>query len=102
MESGGDKIMFTVENLEYIADVARISLTDEEKEEMAESIDRIIAYFDKLNSMDTSNMEPMELIITEANVLREDIVVESYDRETILINASEHRNGYFSVPKIVE
>ncbi len=94
--------MFTVENLEHIADVARISLTDEEKEEMTKSINEIITYFDKLNSMDTSNVEPMELITTESNVLRKDIVVESYDREIILANASEHRNGYFSVPQIVE
>ena len=94
--------MFTVENFEYIADVARISLTDEEKDKMTKSIDKIITYFDKINSMDTLNVEPLELIIDESNILRDDIVIESYDRETILANASEHRSGYFSVPKIVE
>jgi aspartyl-tRNA(Asn)/glutamyl-tRNA(Gln) amidotransferase subunit C len=94
--------MLTIEELEYIADVARLSLTDEEKEEMTKSINEMITYFDKLNNMETSNVEPMELITTESNVLREDIVVESYDREIILANASEHRNGYFSVPQIVE
>ena len=94
--------MFTVENLEHIADLARITLTDDEKEKMTKSISEIITYFDKLSNMDTSNAEPIELITTESNILREDTVVDSYDREIILANASEHRNGYFSVPQIVE
>lgn len=101
-EFGGDKIVLSIKDIEHIADVARIDLTDEEKEEINKSINEIIVYFDKLNSMDTSEVEPMELITTESNILREDIVVESYNREIILANASEHRNGYFSVPQIVE
>ena len=92
----------TVETVEYVANLARLNLSDEEKSRLADEMGGILDYMDKLNSLDTAGTKPMEHVEPVSNVFREDIVLESFDREAILANAPDKENGAFRVPKIVE
>jgi len=88
--------------IEHVANLARLNLTEEEKDKMTSEMENIISYVDKLNELDTSNVKPMEHVIPIKNVFREDKVDKSYDRDKILANAPSHEDGCFKVPKVVE
>lgn len=92
----------TREVVEHVANLARLNLTKQEKEKLTLEMANIILYVDKLNELDTSNIEPKSHVIPIRNVFREDEVKESYDREKILANAPSKEEGCFKVPKVVE
>ncbi|MBZ4646779.1 MAG: glutamyl-tRNA(Gln) and/or aspartyl-tRNA(Asn) amidotransferase, subunit [Clostridia bacterium] len=92
----------TKEQVEHVANLARLNLTEDEKERLTGEMENIIAFADKLNELDTSGVEPTAHAIPIQNVFREDIVGPSYDREKILANAPSREDGCFKVPKIVE
>ncbi len=94
--------MFGKEDIDYIADLSRIGLSEKEKEGLIFSINEIISAIDIVKDIDTSGVEAMEHITSLTNIFRNDEVNEVYDRESILSNASETRDGCFIVPKIVE
>ena len=62
----------------------------------------MLDYIDKLNELDTSNVEPMSHVFPVNNVFREDVVTNGDDRESILKNAPEEKDGAFVVPKTFE
>lgn len=90
------------EQVEHVAKLARLNLTEEEKERLTGEMENIIAFADKLNELDTTGVEPTAHVIPIQNVFRDDVVEPSYDREKILANAPSQEGGCFKVPKIVE
>ncbi|MDK2799468.1 MAG: aspartyl-tRNA(Asn)/glutamyl-tRNA(Gln) amidotransferase subunit [Clostridiales bacterium] len=92
----------TREQVEHVANLARLNLTEEEKERLTSEMESIIAFADKLNELDTSEVEPTAHAIPIQNVFREDVVEPSYDRGKILQNAPSQEKGCFKVPNIVE
>lgn len=92
----------TKETIEHVANLARLNLSEEEKSTLALDMEQIISYVDKLNELDTSQVEPTNHVIPISNVFREDKSEASYPREKILANAPSSENGCFKVPKIVE
>jgi len=92
----------TKETISHVAELARLNLSPQEEERLASELGSIISYVDKLNELDTSNVKPMEHVIPIYNVLREDKVEKSYEREKILANAPSSEDGCFKVPKVVE
>ena len=70
-----------------------------EKEKAKEDMGKMLDYIDKLNELDTSNVEPMSHVFPVNNVFREDVVTNGDDRENILKNAPEEKDGAFVVPK---
>jgi aspartyl-tRNA(Asn)/glutamyl-tRNA(Gln) amidotransferase subunit C len=92
----------TEKTIEHLADLCQIGLSDEEKSSMLASIQATVECMDKLNCIDTSNVKPLEHIVTYVNVFREDKVKESMDRETILSNAPQHEDGCYVVPRVVD
>ncbi len=94
------KISF--ETVEYVAGLARLNLSEKEKEMMVVSMSGILEYMDKLNSLDTEGVKPLEHVEPMSNVFRKDVVAESFDRDSILANAPDKEEGAFRVPKIVE
>lgn len=94
--------MITIKEVEHVAKLARLALTDEEKEKFAKQMGDILDYFNQLKEVNTDNIEPMAHAITVTNVMREDAVVKQATREEILSNAPDEENGYFRVPKIGE
>ena len=81
------------ETIEYVGILAKLELSDEEKEKAKSD------YIDKLNELDTSSVEPMSHVFPVNNVFRQDEVVNGDDRENILKNAPEQNDGAFVVPK---
>ena len=102
------------ETMEYVGILAKLELSDAEKEAAKKDMESMLDYIDKLNELDTDGVEPMTHIFPVTNVFREDTVREaagSYDttgehssdgRENTLKNAPEQKNGAFKVPKTVE
>ena len=90
------------ETIDYMADLAKIGLSEKEKDDMFISIQKTVACMDKLKYINTLNIKPLEHIVTAINVFREDKVLKSLDRDIILSNAPEHEHGCYSVPKIVD
>ncbi|MCI8373084.1 MAG: Asp-tRNA(Asn)/Glu-tRNA(Gln) amidotransferase subunit GatC [Lachnospiraceae bacterium] len=87
------------ETIEYVGILAKLELSGEEKEQAKKDIGSMLDYIDKLNELDTTNIEPMSHVFPVHNVFREDIVTNGDDREQILANAPEEKNGAFMVPK---
>lgn len=90
------------ETIEYVGILAKLELSEEEKEAAKKDMGRMLDYIDKLNELDTSNVEPMSHVFPVHNVFREDVVANGDDRENILANAPEQKDGAFVVPKTVE
>jgi aspartyl-tRNA(Asn)/glutamyl-tRNA(Gln) amidotransferase subunit C len=89
-------------NIDDVALLARLKLTDEEKALFSDQLGKVIGYIDKLNELDTSDVEPTSHVLPLKNVFRDDNVAPSLPRENILKNAPESEDGFFRVPKIIE
>ncbi len=90
------------ETIEYVGILAKLELSDEEKEAAKSDMGRMLDYIDKLNALDTSGVEPMSHVFPVHNVFREDVVTNGDDRDHMLANAPEERDGQYQVPKTVE
>ncbi len=100
---GGEGAMkIGVKDVEYVARLARLSLSDEEKGEFTTQLDDILTYMDKLNEVDTKGVESTSHVISIKNVLRDDKVRESLPPEPSLKNAPEAEKAFYKVPKIIE
>ena len=88
--------------IEYVGILAKLELSDEEKEAAKKDMGRMLDYIDQLNELDTSGVEPMSHVLPVRNVFREDVVTGGDDREALLANAPEQRQGAFVVPKTIE
>jgi aspartyl-tRNA(Asn)/glutamyl-tRNA(Gln) amidotransferase subunit C len=91
----------TIKDVEYIANLARLEFKEEEKEKFTEQFNKILEYIDKLNELDTENVETLYHVIDLKNVFREDEVKPSYPREEILKNAPSRTEFFFKVPKVI-
>ena len=87
------------ETMEYVGILAKLELSDEEKEAAKKDMESMLDYIDKLNELDTSNVEPMSHVFPVKNVFREDVVTNGDDRENLLANAPEQKDGCYKVPK---
>lgn len=87
------------ETIEYVGILAKLELSDEEKEQAKKDMANMLDYIDTLNELDTSGVEPMSHVFPVNNVFREDVVANGDDREEILANAPEAKEGAFVVPK---
>ena len=90
------------ETIEYVGILAKLDLSDEEKEAAKKDMGRMLDYIDMLNQLDTEGVEPMSHVFPVHNVFREDVVTNGDDRENMLANAPEQRDGAFVVPRTVE
>ena len=94
--------MLTKEQVQHVAKLARLSLTEKEVELYAEQLSKILDYIDQLNEVNTDGIEPMTQLIPTVNVMREDIIKKQFERQEILSNAPHEEYGFFRVPKIGE
>ena len=92
----------TDELLDYIGILARLHISDEEREKTKQEINKIVEYMDILNELDTTNIEAMSHAFPVRNVFREDIVTNGDIREEILKNAPGEKDGMFVVPRTFE
>lgn len=92
----------TRQEVEYVAHLSRLELTEQEMEKFAGQLDAILGYMDKLNELDTEGVEPMVHGVEGRQPVRLDAVGESLRREEALQNAPESSEGCFKVPRIIE
>lgn len=92
----------TLQEVEHVAQLARLALSEEEKEQMRSQLDRILGYIEKLNQLDTTSVEPTSHVLPMTNIFRDDALVPSLSREDALANAPDRREGFFQVPRIIE
>ena len=92
----------TDETIEYVGILAKLKLSGAEKEQAKEDMQKMLNYIDKLDELDTTGVEPMSHVFPIHNVFREDVVTNGDDRERLLANAPEEKDGQYQVPKTVE
>ena len=92
----------TKRDVEYVAKLARLKLSEKEKEKFTKQLDQILKYVDKLNELDTKKVKPTTHVLPLKNVFREDRVGKSLEVKKVLENAPEKIKGFFKVPKIIE
>ena len=90
------------EMVDYIARLSRLELQPGEKRAMTEELERIVAYMDVLDRLDTQGVEPMSHVFPVKNVLREDEVEPSQSRDELLAGSPAPDKEAFLVPKAVE
>ncbi len=93
------------EDVLKVAALANLELTDAEVETYRGQLDDILTYIDKLNAIDTSNIEPMTQVVAasaDGSTLREDIVVRSDVINEVLRGAPDPAPPYFRVPRVIE
>jgi len=105
--------MVSEKDVSYVADLAHLELTDKERGRMLKDLNSILGYIDRLNELDTSNVEPMAQVASRygerkgeagafASVMRSDAPRPSLPREEALRNAPVSDGTFFKVPKVIE
>ena len=89
----------TDETIEYVGILAKLELSEEEKEQAKKDMGDMLAYVGKLNELDTDDVEPMSHTFDVHNVFREDVVTNGDDRDQMLTNAPERNEDCYKVPK---
>jgi len=92
----------TKTEVEKIAHLARLHVSDIEAEEVARGVSDILALIDKMQSVDTDNVEPLAHPFDAAQKLRPDVVTESDRRDELQHLAPQSQDGLFLVPKVIE
>lgn len=92
--------MITVKDVEHVAKLARLELTEDEKEKFTKQLGDVLKYVEMMNEVDTTDVKPMAHAFDFVNVMREDKVVYEQTKEELMKNAPEEENGFFRVPKI--
>ena len=89
-------------DIEHVALLARLKLTEEEKELFSKQVGSIIEYVDKLNELDTIDVQPTAHVLPLKNIFRADMVTGSLPAGMALSNAPEKDDHFYRVPKIIE
>jgi aspartyl-tRNA(Asn)/glutamyl-tRNA(Gln) amidotransferase subunit C len=95
-------VKLSTSDVEYVAKLARLEVTEAEKEKFTAQLNDILLYIDQLNEMDTKGVAPMSHAIAVTNAFREDKVAESLGTQKALANAPDARGEFFRVPKVID
>lgn len=93
--------IITDETMEYVGILAKLELSDKEKEEAKKDMEKMLDYIDTLNELDTDGVEPMSHVFAVDNVFREDVVTNGDGSEDTLANAPVKKEQSFVVPKTI-
>ena len=102
MDKQGKETKLSRVEVEHIAELAKLSLTDEEREQFAGQLSAILEYAEVLQRLDTEAIPPTATVLPQRNVMAADEVRPSFSREDVLANAPEVENGCFKVQAILE
>ena len=92
----------TINEVEHVADLARLTFSQEEKELFTRQLDSILSYVDKLNELDTKGVEPTSHVLPIKNVFKDDETRPSLSPDEALGNAPDRAGDFYRVPKIIE
>jgi len=88
-------------DIEHVAKLARLKLTDAEKKRFSKQMGTIIKYIEKLNELDTKNVEPTAHVLGLENVFRNDIATNPLTDQDPINDSPAHSKGHYEVPKII-
>ena len=88
--------------VDHVARLARLELSDEERDRFTRQLSALLEYFAKLGELDTEDVEPTSHVIEMANVVREDRSGPCLPREAVLADAPDQDDGFFKVPPVIE
>jgi aspartyl-tRNA(Asn)/glutamyl-tRNA(Gln) amidotransferase subunit C len=91
----------TKSDVEKIAKLAKLSVSESEKEKFQKQLDEMLGYVEKLNELNTDGVEPTFYVQHQTEGIREDRAAESLSHSEVLRNAPAHTLGFFQVPKII-
>ncbi len=94
--------MITRDDVVYIAKLSRLGIDDSDLDKYISQLQQILQYVEKLNELDTSEVEPTAHVFSLRNVTREDKVKESLPNEEAVNSAPDVENGFFKVPPVIE
>ena len=94
--------MISREDVEHVARLARLALSDAEVERMREQLSGILAYIDTLRALDTAGVEPTSHAVPLVNVMRDDEPRPCLSQDEALANAPDRSDAFFRVPRIIE
>ena len=94
--------MISRQDVEHVARLARLALDEGELERMREQLANILAYIDKLRTLDVEGVEPTSHAVPLVNVMREDEIAPSLPEDEALANAPDRVDDMFRVPRIIE
>ncbi|MED4600315.1 Asp-tRNA(Asn)/Glu-tRNA(Gln) amidotransferase subunit GatC [Paenibacillus validus] len=92
----------TIKDVEHVAALARLELSEQDKERFAGQLSAILKYAEQLNQLDTDDVEPTSHAMPLVNVMREDTVRPSLPIDKVLLNAPDEEDGQIKVPAVLE
>ncbi len=92
----------TIKDVEHVANLARLELSEAEKTQFTEQLNSILSYANKLNSLDTEHVAPTSHVLPLTNVMRTDECKESLPIEKVMLNAPDDEDGQIKVPAVLE
>jgi len=95
-------VKITKEQIQHIAVLSRLNLSEEEKDLFGSQLSSILDYMDQLNELETRETVPTSHVLSLSNVMRDDILTSSLPGEEALKNAPSHSENFYRVPKIIE
>jgi len=95
-------VSISIQDVEHVAKLARLDLSEEEKQTYMKQLNAILQYADKLNELDTDQVEPTSHVMELVNVTREDERRSSWPIEQVMKNAPEEDEGQFKVPAVLD
>jgi aspartyl-tRNA(Asn)/glutamyl-tRNA(Gln) amidotransferase subunit C len=93
--------MIDRKQVEYIAGLARLAMSEDEAEAFTRQLSAIIGYVEQLEKVDTSGVEPTCFLVPEHDPLRDDIRKDSLPLKSALMNAPETQKDFFAIPKVI-
>ena len=93
-------LVIETKDIEYIAKLAKLKLSDDEKEKMVSQMGDIVEFANEISKLDTEGVKPTNHILEVQNVFREDEIVPSYKRDEIIKNAPRKEAGCIVVPSV--
>ncbi|MGB0715725.1 MAG: Asp-tRNA(Asn)/Glu-tRNA(Gln) amidotransferase subunit GatC [Phycisphaerae bacterium] len=96
------KHQLNLDDIRHIAHLARLSLTEEQLTQYAETLTSILQYFETLDRLDTTQVEPTAHALPTFDVLREDEVKETMDPDDVVMHAPDAQDNFFRVPKVLD
>ena len=92
----------TKQEVEHVARLARLELSEQEKETLTDQLSNILTYVEQLNELDTKGVEPTSHVLDINNVMRDDVSEASLPQDRALANGPDKALGHYKVPKIIE
>ncbi len=95
-------MIITKQEVEHVAKLARLELSEQDKEKLTDQLSNILTYVEKMSELDTKGVEPTSHVLDINNVMRDDVLVKSLSQEKAIGNAPDKALGHYKVPRIIE